>query len=539
MGDSFPPERHAIVTGDAGAYHSHGGVVWDTGCGSGAERPRTDGSGEFPTGVSNLRRLNRSVVPSPVRRERVLQFGTGNFLRGFADWMIDGLNSRGLFDGGIVVVQATTRGLASKFNAQEGLYTVLLRGIDQGRLVEDRRVVTAITRALDPHTQFDSFLECARNPDLRFIVSNTTEAGIAFNPNDRLTDRPPAGFPGKLTVFLLERYRTLPDRGFIVLPCELIERNGERLRHVLIQTAQGWGVDGGFIEWITAANVFADTLVDRIVPGYPHEEARTMFETWGYMDELLVAGEPFHFFAIAPRNVARELPLDQAGFNVVFADDITPYRERKVRILNGSHTSVALAAFLAGKDTVKECMDDPVLREFVETVLRTEIGPTLTLPAEEVSAFIDATLDRYSNPHLKHLLLSISLYSVSKFRARLVPVIRKYVQLKGEIPIRVAFALAALIAFYRGTEIRDAALIGFRTGHEYRIQDEPGVLEIFAGLWSAPDTSPATLTDAVLGQTAWWDCDLREIPGLTAAVSRHLTVILTRGVPAALDQILS
>jgi tagaturonate reductase len=487
--------------------------------------------------VSDLPRLTRSVVPSPVRRERILQFGTGNFLRGFADWMIDGLNRQGLFDGGIVVVQATPRGLASKFNAQEGLYTVLLRGIDRGRSVEERQVVTAITRALDPYTQFDSFLGCARDPELHFIISNTTEAGIAYDPNDRLTDRPPSGFPGKLTLFLLERYRTLPGRGFIILPCELIERNGERLHEALVQTARGWGLETAFIEWIGRANVFADTLVDRIVPGYPHDEAEAMFETWGYRDELLVAGEPFHFFAIAPQDLARELPLDRAGFNVVFADDISPYRERKVRILNGSHTSVALGAFLAGKDTVKQCMDDPLFRDFVEKVLRTEIGPTLTLPKQEVSAFIDATLDRYSNPHLKHLLLSISLNSISKFRARLAPVIQKYVQSHGQPPARIAFALAALIAFYRGTEIRDAALIGRRNGHEYRIQDEPAVLETFAALWSASDTSPATLTDAVLGQTAWWDCDLREIPGMTAAVTAHLTAILTCGVPAAIGLI--
>jgi tagaturonate reductase len=489
--------------------------------------------------VSDLPRLNRSVVPAAVRREKILQFGTGNFLRGFADWMIDGLNRQGLFDGGIVVVQATSRGLAGKFNAQDGLYTLLLRGIEQGRPIEERQVVAAVTRALDPYTQFDGFLACARDPELRFIISNTTEAGITYDPTDRPTDRPPAGFPGKLALFLLERYRALPDRGFIILPCELIERNGERLREALVQTARGWGLGDDFVDWMTKANVFADTLVDRIVPGYPHDEAQAMFERWGYTDDLLVAGEPFHFFAIAPQNLARELPLDRGGFNVVFADDISPYRERKVRILNGSHTSVALGAFLAGKDTVKQCMDDPLFREFVESVLRKEIGPTLTLPKQEISAFIDATLDRYSNPHLRHLLLSISLNSVSKFRARLVPVITRYVEMNGHVPARVSFALSALIAFYRGTEIRDAALVGKRNGVEYRIQDEPQVVEAFAALWSGSDTSPVTLTDFVLGQTAWWGSDLREIRGLEPAVTAHLTTILTRGVAPALELIRS
>jgi tagaturonate reductase len=490
--------------------------------------------------ATELPRLSAQVAPAPTRPEKILQFGTGNFLRAFADWMIDGLNRQGLFDGSIVVVQATPRGLAGKFNEQDGRYTVLVRGIENGQLIEKQQVIASVSRAIDPYTDFDAFLACARNPDLRFIISNTTEAGIVYDPADLAEARPPAGFPGKLTRFLLERYRSYPDRGFVIVPCELIDCNSEKLRQAVLETARGWQLEREFLDWITSANVFAGTLVDRIVPGYPHDEAAAIANRLGYRDELLVASESFHFWAIeAPGNVARELPLAAGGFNVVFADDIAPYRERKVRILNGSHTSVALAAYLSGRNTVKECMDDPVLREYVETLLRVEIAPKLTLPQQEVNAFISSTLDRFSNPYLRHLLLSISLNSVSKYRARLLPLVLEHMRASGEAPLRLTFALAALIAFYRGTAIRNAALIGHRNDEEYEIRDELPILQTFADIWSHHADSPAAVTDAVLSQTGWWGCDLRDTPGLSAAVTAHLTAILIRGAYAAVADLRS
>jgi tagaturonate reductase len=488
----------------------------------------TDSAGEFP-------RLTRRIVPAPVRPERVLFFGTGNFLRAFAGWMIDGLNRCGVFDGSIVVAQATPRGLAHKFNEQQGLYTVLIRGVSNGQVHEERQLITAVSRALDPYTDFEAFLACARQPDLRFIISNTTEAGIVFDPNDKPSDRPPAAFPGKLTRLLLERYRSHPNRGFVLLPCELIERNGDNLREATLATAAGWHLDAGFIDWISRANIFANTLVDRIVPGYPHAEADAITACCRYSDQLLVASEHYHFWAIeAPPDIASELPLHRAGFNAIWTADITPYRERKVRILNGGHTGVALAAYLAGRNTVAECMSDPLLREYLEALLRSEIAPTVPLPEPEVTAFINDTLERFSNPFLRHLLLSISLNSVSKYKARLLPVLFDYLRLNGRIPARLAFALAALIAFYRGTDVRDGALIGTRGGADYRIQDEPRILETFAQVWTRNAGSPESITGAVLSQSGWWGCDLRETPGLTSAVTAHLTAILDCGIAAAL-----
>lgn len=489
----------------------------------------------------NLPRLNRSVAGGYEELpERVLQFGEGNFLRAFVDWMIDGMNRRGLFRGRVVVVQPIPSGMADVLNEQDGLYTVVSRGLRNGKPVEEHQLVSSVSRAINPYAQFREFLKCASNPDLRFILSNTTEAGIAVSSSDRFTDEPPASFPGKLTRFLHERFEAFKEdrtKGLIVLPCELIDRNGDRLLEAVLRTAELWKLPPAFLQWLRDANVFANTLVDRIVTGFPKAEAGGLHERLGYVDNLLDTAELFHFWAIeAPAEVRRELPLAEAGFDVVWTDNLRPYRDRKVYILNGAHTSMAMTAFLAGKNTVLECMEDESIKGFLDAAIRDEIIPTLELPAEDLRSFGDAVIERFSNPFLAHALLSIALNSVSKYRTRVLPTLERYLAIRGALPPRLTFALAGLIAFYRGTEIVDGALIGNREGRDYRILDDSAVLERFAVLWRECDGSVAALrnlTEAVLAQKEWWGRDLRAIPDLADDVARDVHRILTMGAVGA------
>jgi tagaturonate reductase len=504
--------------------------------------------------TANLPRLNAEylkhhpdLVPQGTVEsfpERVLQFGAGVFLRGFVDWMIDGMNRKGLFCGRVVVVQWISPGTLAVLDQQNGTYTHLARGIENGGLIEEKRVVTAISRGIDPCDQFDEYLKCAHNPDLRFIVSNTTEAGIVYRAEDKQSDQPPTSFPAKLTLLLMERYKTFdgdPSKGFVVLPCELIERNGDNLKKTVLQTANNWNLEPKIVEWIDQANAFTNTLVDRIVTGFPRDEISTLWQESGYVDDLFNTSEVFHLWVIeGPPTLARELPFREAGFNVIFADDMTPYRDRKVRILNGAHTSTVLAAYQAGENLVGECMQDPLIRGFMARAIYDEVIPTLTLPRQDLDAFAAAVFERFNNPFIKHELLSISLNSVSKYKARVLPSVEQYLAIKGKLPARLTFALAALITFYRGTEIRDGALIGDRGGEEYRIQDDPAILEMFATLWSDFDGSGEgirELTDSVLQREDWWGKDLRKLPGVSDTVSGYVKSILNRGMKASLEQV--
>ena len=476
--------------------------------------------------------------------ERVLQFGAGVFLRGFVDWMIDGMNRKGLFRGRAVVVASMTPGTVAMLNQQNGAYTHLSRGIENGQLVDEKRIVTAIRRGIDPYKEFDEYLRCAYNPDLRFIVSNTTEAGIVYRAEDSQGDRPPVSFPAKLTLLLIERYKAVEgdmSKGFVLLPCELIERNGDKLKETVLQTAANWNVDPKIVQWIAEANIFTNTLVDRIVTGFPRDEVQTLWQQSGYVDDLFNTSEVFHLWVIeGPPPLAGELPLREAGFNVIFADDMTPYRDCKVRILNGAHTATVLAAYQTGENLVGECMKEPLIRDFMTRAIYDEVIPTLTLPKQELEAFAVAVFERFSNPFIQHALLSISLNSVSKYKTRVLPSVEQYLALKGELPSRLTFALAALITFYRGTEVRDGALVGHRDGEEYRIQDSQSILETFARLWSGFDGSGEgvrRLTEAVLQREDWWGKDLRGLPGFSQAVSGYVESILNRDMRAALQQV--
>ncbi len=476
--------------------------------------------------------------------EKMLQFGAGVFLRGFVDWMVDGMNRKGLFRGSVVVASSITPEMVEKLNQQNGAYTHLARGLENGKQVEEKSILTSISRGIDLTAQFAEYLRCAHNPDLRYIVSNTTEAGIVYRAEDKQSDQPPASFPAKLTLLLAERYRAFHGdvtRGFVILPCELIERNGDTLKKTVLETAANWNLDPTTVEWIEKANVFANTLVDRIVTGFPSGEIQALWQESGYIDKLFNTSEIFHLWVIeGPAALAKELPLREAGFNVIFTDDMKPYRDRKVRILNGAHTTTALAAYLAGEDRVGECMKDPLIRGFMKRAIYDEVIPTLSLPKDELEAFAATVFERFSNPFIQHALLSISLNSVSKYKARVLPSVEQYVAIRGEAPVRLTFGLAALITFYRGTVIQDGALIGHRDGKEYRILDDRTVLETFADLWQHFDGSIAgvqKLTDAVLQRDDWWDKDLRQIPGMASAVGGYVESILNLGMRVSLEQV--
>ena len=489
------------------------------------------------TQATVLPKLNANIVEKGAALpERVVQFGEGGFLRGFVDWMIHGMNQQGVFHGRVAVVQPIARGTIREVNQQNGLYTLLMRGIENGQVVEKTELISSISRGIDPYVHFADFLACAHNPELRFVVSNTTEAGIVYHPADKLTDTPQSSFPGKLTRFLYERFQTFQGdaaKGLVMLPCELIDRNGDKLKKAVLQMAENWELEPGFATWVQQACIFTNTLVDRIVTGYPKAEIGKLWEKAGYEDALFDTSELFHFWVIeGPESLRKELPLEQCGFHVVFTSDMTPYRERKVRILNGAHTGMALGAYLAGKTFVGDCMKDPVIHTHMQKMIDEEILPVLTLPQDELKAFAAAVLERFANPFIQHELLSISLNSVSKYATRNLPTLEKYVAARGAVPTRLAFGLSALIAFYRGTEIRNGALIGNRDGDPYPVKDNHEILEWFAAAWQKYDgtaASAAALADAVLAQTTWWGKDLHTVPGLATVVREQLQSILTRG----------
>lgn len=459
--------------------------------------------------------------------ETILQFGAGNFLRAFVDLFVAQANrdSSTAF-GQIVVVQSTDRQRADALNAAQGRYHVAVRGYADGRIVDEVETVDSISRALHAGSQWAEVRAFARSPGLRWIFSNTTEAGFALDDRDTarpVADVPPHSFPAKLLDVLLVRHAS-GHPAVAVAPCELIEQNGKKLRALVLAQADRWQVDAAARIWIADSCRWLDSLVDRIVPGTPSEHPLKA------VDPLLISAEPYAFWAVEG---AADFLVHPA---VTLTTDLKPYYLRKVRLLNGGHTLMVLAAYLAGHDTVKQCMDDPLFSACLRRGLYHEIIPTLDLPAGELAAFAKAVEERFANPFVKHALLSISLNSTSKFAVRVLPSLRAYLDRKGTLPSALVFSFAALIAFYRGTELRDGALVGRRpAGDTYAIKDSPAVLAFFQAQWSTPGSTAQSVTRSVLGNSAWWDGqDLNTLPGLTDAVATALHSILTEGVVTAL-----
>jgi len=490
--------------------------------------------------------LTRSILPSilpstgvtvgrtPAGPERVMQFGEGNFLRAFVDWMFQELIDRGLYDGRIVVVQPLENGMVAALNRQEGLYTVVQRGYEGGTLTERRNLIAAVSRGIDPYTRYEDFLAAARNPDLRVIVSNTTESGIRYTACERPAERCPASFPAKVTALLFERFTAFagdPSKGMLIIPCELIERNGDELKRCVLRHAEDWNCGGAFTAWVEGHCRFYNTLVDRIVPGFPKEEMAELTAQFGYRDDLLVACEVFHKWVIQGHpDAQRELRFTEAGLNVVWTDDITPHRTLKVRILNGAHTTFTIPAYLAGKEFVKESMEDELIGRFIRDAVGAEILPTLAFHEQEKIAFAEAVLERFRNPHIKHALLSITLNTLSKYAVRVLPSLLEYHRLNGTVPARLSFSLAALIRFYRPAGTDANGSVGEYDGRRYPIQDVPEVLSAFRTLWETHGSDHAALAEAVLSRNDWWGTDLRNVSGLSAAVRQYLDRIASGGI---------
>ncbi|MFT8343253.1 MAG: tagaturonate reductase, partial [Clostridium beijerinckii] len=408
--------------------------------------------------------------------EKVLQFGEGNFLRAFVDWQIDKMNEEAGFNGSVVVVQPQEGGLVNMLNEQDGLFTLYLQGVQGKRAIKTHKIINSISRGINPYTDYNEYLKVAENPELRFIVSNTTEAGIAFDENDKLNEGCQKSFPGKLTAFLFRRFMVFNgdnSKGFIIIPCELIDRNGEKLKEIVLRYAEIWNLGQDFVDWINDANTFCCSLVDRIVPGYPRDTIDEVREELGYDDNLVDVGEIFHLWVIeGPQSIKDELPIEKAGLNVKVVDDMTPYRTRKVRILNGPHTAMVPVAYLYGLETVGEAVDHEVIGRYVHDVIYDEIIETLDLPHEELVEFADAIIERFQNPYVKHYLMSIALNSLSKYKTRDLPSLTEYLKRKGALPKKLVFSLASLIEFYKGK----------RGDKDIQLTDDEDILELFKKL---------------------------------------------------------
>jgi len=457
--------------------------------------------------------------------------------------MIDIANEQGVFDGGVAVIKPTPSGSLEAFEAQDCTYTVILRGLIDGEKVEKHRVISAISQVINPFSAYDRFLDLAKNEDLHVVISNTTEAGIVFDETDRFDQEPANTFPGKLTQFLYARYTHFSggaDRGLIVLPTELIEDNGTKLHDCVKKLIALWNLPVQFADWVDEHCIFCNTLVDRIVSGYPAAEAEALERNLlGYRDDLMVVSEPFGFWGIESARsaeVQRAFPLDRAGMPVVFTDDLCPYRERKVRILNGAHTATVLAAYQAGLDIVSEAMADQTVRAFMEQAVYNEISPTVSLPVDEVRAFADSVMERFENPFLRHPLLNIALNSVSKWKTRILPSLKDSFAATDTLPPCLTFSLAALATFYRSAEQGSGCLIGRRGGETYEIRDDAQVLAFFAAHASRPTEE---FIQALLGNTAFWGEDLNTLGNMTALVTKHCQTIEESGMRRALQAVIA
>lgn len=475
-----------------------------------------------------------SILNRQGRQERtnypvkIVQFGDGNFMRAFADWQIHMMNSKLGWNAGVAVLQNRPRGVsAEQLHEQNGLFTVCVEGFRDGQAVREYTLVESVVQGINPYSNYEAYAELALLPDLRFILSNTTEAGIMYAEEDRLEDQPQGSFPGKLTALLYRRYQHFngePAKGLIILPCELIERNGETLRDIVLRHADKWGLEQQFIRWLREHNLFCSSLVDRIVSGYPEERAAEMEAELGYHDPFLTVAEPYHLWVIeGPDWLRAEFPAHKAGLNVIITDDLSPYRTRKVRILNGAHTALTPVAYLMGLNTVEEAVSHEISSAFVEMLVRREIIPVLDIDEQELQHYADSVLERFRNPYLRHQLLSIALNSWSKFDARLKPTLLSFVQQHERLPDRMVFALAALIVMYKGE--RGPERIG--------LSDEPAILELFRQEWVQYDGTRAAagrLVSRILQDTRVCGGELGTVAGLAERTAEYVHEIEGSGM---------
>ena len=480
-----------------------------------------------------MERLSRKTAPqAKTYTEKIIQFGEGNFLRAFIEWIIWKTNQKTDFNASVVVVQPIEKGMIDMLNEQDCLYHLNLQGLDGGQPVDSVDMIDVISRALNPYRDNDEYMKLAEQPGIRFVISNTTEAGIAFDPSCKLEDKPASSYPGKLTQLLYHRFEYFKgdmSKGLIIFPCELIFENGKHLKECIRQYIQLWNLGSEFSEWFEKACGVYSTLVDRIVPGYPRDNAAQLCERVGYQDNMLDKAEIFHLWVIeAPKEVADEFPADKAGLHVLFVPSEAPYHERKVTLLNGPHTVLSPVGYLSGLNTVKECCEDELIGQFVKKVMYDELMQTLNLPMAELQQFAGDVMDRFKNPFVKHFVTSIMLNSFPKFKTRDLPGIKTYLERKGELPKGLVLGLAGICTYYKG---------GKRGEDEIVVNDDAAIMQLLKDLWATGDTRK--VAEGVLAASDLiWGEDLNAIPGLTDMLAADLALIQAEGMRAAVKSIL-
>lgn len=477
----------------------------------------------------NRKNFNKNKYPT-----KIMQYGEGNFLRAFIDWQIDKLNETSDLNAGVAVIRPIDYDALPLLNVQDGLYTTIIRGLnEQGESVADHRVISSINEEIPVYKEFSRYMELAENPDLKIIFSNTTEAGIEYIDSDKLADAPAKAFPAKLTQWLYHRFMHFngtTDSGMVIIPCELIDYNGEKLKEIVHQYCQLWQLPSEFIQWLDNDNYFCSSLVDRIVTGFPRDEHQQLQESLGYLDNFMVTAEYFHLFVIqGPQHLAELLCLEGSDLNIKIVDDISPYKQQKVGILNGAHTALVPLAYMANIDSVGDALAEPLFEQYLTKLIFDEIIPTLDLPETELKRFANDVLNRFRNPYICHLLLAISLNSMTKFKTRILPQLLTYVKTRQAVPNMMALALAGQILFYRG----------MRNNEAIALTDAPKWLEVFDTIWHDFDKNTLSLEQLVgqvLGAKWHWDTNLNDIPALTDTVTTHLRNMLTNGVAETLTE---
>jgi len=492
--------------------------------------------------MANLKSLSKQTAPKSVMPERIIQFGEGNFLRAFVDWIIWNMDAKTNFNGSVVVVQPIERGMVDWLNGQDCLYHVNLQGRLNGEAVNSLERIDVISRALNPYSQNWAFMALAEQPEIRFVISNTTEAGIAFDDTCKFTDAPASSYPGKLVQLLYRRFKTFngdPTKGLIIMPFELIFLNGHHLKDCIEKYIELWKADLGadyaaFKEWFEKYNYVCATLVDRIVPGFPRKEIADIQQKIGYKDNLVVQAEIFHLWVIEkPTNMSieqlrEEFPAEKAGLHVLIAESEAPYHERKVTLLNGPHTVLSPVAYLSGVDIVRDACNHEVIGKYIHKVQFEELMQTLNLPMEELQQFGADVLERFNNPYVDHQVTSIMLNSFPKFQTRDLPGLKVYLERKGELPKGLVLGLAAIITYYKGGKRADGA--------EIVPNDDQKIMDLLKELWATGDTQK--VADGVLGAEFIWAEDLNKVKGLNAMVKQFLDLIQDKGMLEAVKTIL-
>ena len=469
--------------------------------------------------MKKLNRLNTGL--EKLQPIKVVQFGEGNFLRAFVDYAFQRLNKEVDFNAGIAMVQPLKDGMVNMINDQDGLYTLFMNGIKKGEKIQDIELITNIVKAINPYTDFADYLTLAKEEELQFIVSNTTEAGIEFIESDSQDMQPPVSFPAKLTVLLYERFKHFngdTSKGLTIIPCELIDYNSETLKKCILQYCDLWKLDDSFKTWVSDACTYHSTLVDRIVPGYPRAEIEEYNNKLEYQDNLIVAAEPFFLWAIEGGDALKEkLPFHKTNLNVKIVDDIRPFKMIKVRILNGAHTAMVPFSLLYGNKLVMETVNGSFTGKFVNSII-SEISGTLDMDKNEILAYTEEVMDRFKNPFIKHALADIALNSISKFKVRVLPSLLQYYNANKKLPTNLTFSLACLIQFYKGTWNNEAL----------PVKDSPEVVEAFKDAWQL-GTLDLVVTK-ILANTEFWGEDLTKIDGLAVALVLALNEIESNGI---------